>query len=281
MLQVHTRGGSFGPGGYGGGIFDGSQMGFGGLGRSEQMGRSIGDTASDGGFQWCSRAEPCATADPRVKALQTGLNTGLKAHGFKPLTVDGKLGAGTCGATAWAGTLPPGDPIFNAAGMEYMPLLSGAGGPVCRTFTYPTPVGSVKPFIPPSTFKATLGWQEVNPTAGTVQKDVNNDLVAHGYLPIPESGMLDAPTCGAMKLAKDQWGMDYLSAYGSNCQAFQAPRMSGVSTPSPVPAKTTATATTTAPLGVKKKGISAAWMIGGLAVAAGVAGIYAASKKRR
>jgi len=32
MIQVHTRDGIFGPGGYGGGLFDGSNMGFGGMG---------------------------------------------------------------------------------------------------------------------------------------------------------------------------------------------------------------------------------------------------------
>ena len=35
MLQVHTRDGIFGPGGYGGGVFDGSNMGFGGMGSAE------------------------------------------------------------------------------------------------------------------------------------------------------------------------------------------------------------------------------------------------------
>jgi hypothetical protein len=283
MLQVHTRGGLFGPGGYGGGIFDGSQMGFGGLGRSEQVGYGIGDTAPGGGFQWCSKVEPCKVGDPRVKALQTALNTGLKAHGFKLLTVDGKLGAGTCGATAWAGTLPENDPMWNIAGLsDLMASLVGSSGPVCKTFTYPTPVGSTKPFIPPNTFKSALAWQEINPEAATVQKNLNGDLVAHGYDPIAESGMLDAPTCGAMRVAHDQWGMDYLSEYGSNCQAFQAPSLHAMPvTPHPAPAPDERKGETVYPPVRKKSGVTAAWMIGGLAVAAGVAGIYAASKKRR
>ena len=284
MLQVHTRGGLFGPGGYGGGIFDGSQMGFGGLGRSEQAACGIGDTAPGGGFKWCSKVEPCATADPRVKALQTALNTGLKAHGFKLLAVDGKLGAGTCGATAWAGTLSENDPMWNIAGLaELMASLVGPSGPVCKTFTYPTPVGSTKPFIPPSTFKSKLAWHEVNPEAANVQKDINGDLTAHGYLPIAESGMLDAPMCGAMRVARDQWGMDYLSNYGDNCQAFQAPTMRQIAVtppPGPAPEPKREGETTLYPP-KKKSGVTAAWMIGGLAVAAGVAGIYAASKKRR
>jgi len=47
--SVQTRGGVFGPGGYGGGIFDGSNMGFGGLGATyEQAAAGIGAAAGLG-----------------------------------------------------------------------------------------------------------------------------------------------------------------------------------------------------------------------------------------
>jgi len=282
MLQVKTRGGVFGPGGYGGGIFDGSQMGFGGLGSVafEQAAAGIG--ADTGAFKWCSKASPCPTGDPRVSALQKALNTALKAHGFKPLTVDGKFGTSTCGAISWAGNLPQSDPLFTTAGVEYMTpayLVDSSGQPVCKSFTYPTKVGSTTPYIPPSTFRSGLPWKEVSPETATVQRNINNDLTQHGYDPISESGMLDAPTCGAMRVAKDEWGMDYLTAYGGNCQEFQAPRKHAqpvVVTPTPTPAHEDELPHA---VSSKKSGVSTAWVIGGLAVAAGVAGLYAARKR--
>jgi hypothetical protein len=248
-------------------------MGFGGLGRSEQAASGLG------AFTWCSKSQPCATGDPKVSALQKALNTALRAHGFQPLTVDGKLGAGTCGAVAWAGNLPDSDPLFTTPGVEYMApgtLIDDSGAPVCQTFTYPTPVGSKKPYVPPSTFSQALPWMQVNPQTGTVQTQINNDLVNHGYDPIDVSGMLDAPTCGAMQTAKNEWGMDYLTAYGGGCQAFQPPHRHASA--APPPAKKTTAATTTS-LPVKKSGVSTAWVIGGLAVAASVAGLFAARKR--
>ena len=46
-MDVNTRGGLFGPGGYGGGIFDGSQMGFGGLGQFEQAAAGVQGLGAD------------------------------------------------------------------------------------------------------------------------------------------------------------------------------------------------------------------------------------------
>jgi len=276
-MDVNTRGGLFGPGGYGGGIFDGSQMGFGGLGQFEQAAAGVqGLGAESGAYRWCSKTEPCPSGDPRVTALQKALNVALKAHGFQLLTVDGKLGAGTCGAIAWSGTLPQSDPLWSTPGIDE---LMNPSAPSCKTFTYPTPVGSSKPFIPPSTFRAGLPWMEVSAQSGTVQGQINNDLVAHGYNPIAVTGMLDAPMCGAMRVAKDEWGMDYLTAYGGNCQAFQAPTRKALPAPPPGPARADEDEEPHAALTPKKSGVATAWVIGGLAVAAGLAGLYSVSKK--
>jgi len=279
-MDVHTRGGLFGPGGYGGGIFDGSQMGFGATPSFEQASAGImGLGADTGAYKWCSRTEPCPTGDPRVKALQKALNTALTAHGFKTLTVDGKCGAATCGAWGWTGTLPQSDPFFSIPGIADM--LNGfvAGGTnICKSVTYPTPVGSVKPFIPPSTFKSSLPWMAISEQAGKVQGDINNDLAAHGYEPLQVSGMLDAPTCGAMQVAKNEWGMDYLTAYGGNCESFVLPRHKALPAPPPGPAPHE-DETTPSLKPVKKSGMTTAWVIGGLAVAAGVAGLYAMKKR--
>jgi len=281
-MDVHTRGGSFGAGGYGGGIFDGSEMGFGGLGAAPRFEQAAAGVQGLGAFTWCSKAQPCSSADPNVIQLQKDLNVALRAHGFKLLTVDGKLGAGTCGAISWTGTLSQDDPFFSSPGAAVMTsqgLVDSSGAPVCKSFTYPTPVGSTKPFVPPSTFRQGLPWMEVTDQTGKVQGDINNDLTQHGYDPVQVTGMLDAPTCGAMQTAKNEWGMDYLTAYGANCQKFTPPHRHV--TPGPVAPPPHADVTTPTPVTTRKSGVSTAWVVGGLAVAAGVAGLFAVSKKKR
>ena len=291
MMDVHTRGGSFGPGGYGGGIFDGSEMGFGGvgMGRFEQAAAGVMGLGADGSgaYQWCSKTQHCDTGDPRVKSLQTALNKILTAHHMKPLTVDGKFGASTCGAMAWLAAVPSGewanDPVI-ADAHNYM--IDASGHAVCLSYTAPTPVGSTKPVdlnkeigitLPP----AGAQWMQPNPDLPGLQQGLNHDLAEHGYDPIPTSGQLDAATCGAMQFAQQNWGMsEYMQRYGANCQAFTPPRRhpEAAPPPSPVPSHDEGTH---AAVPMKRSGVSAAWMVGGLAVAAGVAGLYAMSKKRR
>lgn len=291
-MDVNTRGGLFGPGGYGGGIFDGSEMGFGGLSgapRFEQAAAGfMGFGATSGAFTWCSKTAPCATGDTRVKALQSALNKVLGAHKMKPLTVDGKFGAATCGAMAWLAAVPTpewqNDPVISDA-HNYMIDASGHG--VCLSYTAPTPIGSNKPvdinkeagITLPS---ASASWMVPNGDVNGLQQGLNHDLAEHGFDPISETGMLDAPTCGAMMWAKDHWGMsEYLQRYGQNCQAFEAPHQHVTPGPAPGPGPSPAHDDEThASLPAKKSGVSAAWMIGGLAVAAGVAGLYAVTKRR-
>jgi hypothetical protein len=80
--------GIFRPGGYGGGVFDGNLAGAPSLGKA----RTLGDATSDAAdYPW--RAYSAKTA-----ALQTATNVALKAAGYCPVAVDGKLGPATCGA---------------------------------------------------------------------------------------------------------------------------------------------------------------------------------------
>jgi hypothetical protein len=288
-MDVHTRGGSFGPGGYGGGIFDGSQMGFGAVPRFEQAAAGImGLGATTGAFVWCSSSHPCATGDPRVKSLQTALNKVLSAHHMQLLVTDGKFGAKTCGAMAWLAAVPPeewsSDPVI-ADAPNYM--VDDTGHSVCLSYTTPTPVGSTKPVdlnkeigitLPP----AGAQWMQPNADMTGLQSGLNHDLAEHDYDPIAVTGVLDAPTCGAMKFAKDNWGMsDYFQRYGGNCQAYVTPHKTASAAPPPA----TKTVATTdgggpTPLGVKKKGMTTAWVVGGLGVAAGIAALFAMKKKR-
>lgn len=267
MRQVYVRGGVFGPQGYGGGIFDGSQMGFGGLGKSEQGARAIGTDATTP-FVWMG------ASDARVARLQVALNRELTARGFQPIGTDGQLGPGTCGAIAWLGTLSNVNFDTNTD-LQLIPLTYANQQSVCKTFTYPKKVGSATPFVPPSTFHAGLPWMATSTQTESVQKDINNDLSAHGYVPIDETGMLDAPTCGAMKLAKDSWGMDYLTAYGANCQAFTAPTHQAA----PVTAPVTTPVTTPVRAPVQKASMTG-WVVGGIVAAGALAAVVAMNKKR-
>lgn len=130
-LAVRTRGGVFGPGGYGGGIFDGSGMGFGGLGQYEQAAagvRGIGDDFDD----WLAEQQtasgpaytsggaavitgpgaptntptttsavatyPWNTYSSATYSLQGQVNGYLSTFNKQPITQDGYLGPETCGA---------------------------------------------------------------------------------------------------------------------------------------------------------------------------------------
>lgn len=91
-----TGQGIFKPGGYGGGVFDGDISGLGSLSagkkrRRFRLGpiRGLGDDASD--YPWKVKSD-------KTTALQQATNQLLAEAALCPLTVDGKLGPGTCGA---------------------------------------------------------------------------------------------------------------------------------------------------------------------------------------
>lgn len=88
-----TGEGIFKPGGYGGGVFDGDISGLGSIGtRRVKTGiamRGLGDDNAD--YPW-------KTYSDKTKALQQSTNSLLAQAALCPITVDGKLGAGTCGA---------------------------------------------------------------------------------------------------------------------------------------------------------------------------------------
>ncbi len=88
-----TGQGVFKPGGYGGGVFDGDISGLGSIGRRRvKKGiamRGLGDDSAD--YPWKAYSD-------KTKALQQSTNSLLAQAALCPVAVDGKLGAGTCGA---------------------------------------------------------------------------------------------------------------------------------------------------------------------------------------
>jgi len=85
--------GVFRPGGYGGGVFDGNISGLGSIGvRCAIKGIAMRGLGDDGAsYPWKAYSE-------QTKVLQQATNSLLAQAALCPVTVDGKLGAGTCGA---------------------------------------------------------------------------------------------------------------------------------------------------------------------------------------
>jgi len=219
--------------------------------------------------------------DPYIVRYQQAANKELVARGFMPMGTDGQLGPKTCGVIAWLGTLSDVDyganPDLNL--VSYLVSSDGANAAQsnpCKAFTYPTKVGG-QVFKPPSTFSSQLPWCASDPGTTQVQLDVNDQLTGHGYQTGPTDGKMCADTCGGMKLSSDEWGVDFMSAYGQNCQSFTMPAKRAVAAP-PAPPKPVVVGPVT-PMPVRKS--SEAWMVGGLIGAAVIAGVVVASKKRR
>jgi len=222
--------------------------------------------------------------DLTLSRYQQALNKELQARGFNKIGTDGQLGPGTCGAISWLGTLKDVNYSANPDLLLVSYLVSPDGTTAgqmnpCKGFTYPTKTGGGV-FKPPSTFSSQLPWCTYDSRTPEVQLNVNEQLVAHGYLPAPTDGQMCDETCGAMKLSSDAWGVDFMSAYGQNCQGFTAPSKPPVAERPPAPVATHPTAPVTT-LPVRKSGSSQAWIVGGLIGAAVVTGLYVASKKNR
>jgi hypothetical protein len=274
-MFVQTRGGSFGPGGFGGGIFSGALSG------SESMARPVLGLG----------AEPMVwkgtTSNPAIATLQSQLNGMLRRHGYYQIGVDGKLGPATCGAIGYGNNLPRG---FDGQGVSD-DLLSQAA-PLCKGQTWPTKIGSKTPdketFEGQETNPLDIPWNTTSLEVGSLQPLLNAQLLAHDYLPIGMTSKLDAPTCGAMRLV-DTWGFDYLTLFGKNCAAYQtpakkAPPKADVPIDIPVTEPPDGGGGGVRPGGAgRKSGLSTASLVGGVLALAAVtaAGVYFGKKQKK
>lgn len=96
-----TGNGVFKPGGYGGGVFDGDISGLGSIGpRTIRHKKSRARTLRGLGAV-SSTDMPWKTKADATIALQSTINAYLLRFGMCPISVDGKLGPGTCGAARY------------------------------------------------------------------------------------------------------------------------------------------------------------------------------------
>lgn len=171
-------------------------------------------------FSW-RNTSPNAT----VKKLQSALNPLLAANGANKLVVDGILGSGTCGAAYW---------IDGVAGTSFYTDYGLAQ--ICKALTMPTKAGTKTPVqtiavTPQTTITKTesfteetnLPWDKFHADTKGVQQRLNTMLDAADMNLLTVNGVLNSPTCGAMKWGKDTQGIDLLSVQGQNCQGFTAP----------------------------------------------------------
>jgi hypothetical protein len=187
---------------------------------------------SSGGWTWAAK-----TSNPSIKTFQDHLNIALAKEGFRPIVADGRLGPATCGAFAFvAGKYPSlfaGDPIENIG--------------ICQSFTNPTKIGKTTPEKSPTSKEgealdekyAGLPWMVLDSRAPGLQSDINRQLDANEYLPIPKSGMLDPPMCGAMIFLDQISGTRWLDSWGPietvNCPATVMPQKRPGAPPPVVP----------------------------------------------
>lgn len=174
--------------------------------------------------------------DESLKTFQAAINRVLSKCGYHQIAVDGKLGPNTCGAYAILGDLKNRGCVTDA---DWASISTDVGAQVtvnCQSFTYPMRLGESKPDQPTSTLtpeEMALPWGRPDPRTTKVQQDLNNDLDGHDYFPIQVTGVLNAETCGAMRLASEEWGMDYMNAFGLNCESFVTPKKRPTPTTAP------------------------------------------------
>jgi hypothetical protein len=134
------------------------------------------------------------TSDPKVTETQKWLNGYLSQLGFSLLTVDGKLGAKTCGACAWAfGNTPAVD--ISTAPASFFEVWQ-----VCSTSsqTAPTPLTTAAKTSDYTT--AVTTYQKASYDSSIVksaQTKLNAGLTAHGMCAIAVDGKPGPATCGA------------------------------------------------------------------------------------
>jgi LPXTG-motif cell wall-anchored protein len=252
MIQVHTREGIFGGGGYGGGLFDGSNMGFGGLGlssaptytwRSGDTGTSVAKAITGNGNRWTE----LATANPAHKCTQYGFCA--------------KVGDVVKLPASWVAAAPA--PSQAPSDSTAAPVAPSSGG------TSP-PAG-------PAADPCFLALNQKSNIADDLQDALSTALTAAGYNAIPQTGVYDSATCGAM-FKLHELGISFhpvLPSLPAGCTSIRfdldCPNMV-------LPAKI-ADAPHVGPT-TGKSSSATAWMLGGFVVAAVGAGLYM-SKKRK
>ena len=236
-----------------------------------------------GAMEFCP--SPCSTIDPDVKRYQSMMNTDLARLKYNQVTVDGKLGKGTCGLNMFFSQVPE---LFNTARASWDDDLANQVNNACRGQPYalPTPIKKTNSVFAPDSEDPVCKSQSL-PWGGSSMPDphgsgtitvplteLNVQLNELGYEPI-NSTSIDAVTCGAMKFIDLQNHTSYLCQPGFNCKSFLAPTKKVTATPVATPV--VVAAPVSKPV-VKTKTTQASIATTGLLVGAAAVSLYALNK---
>lgn len=215
------------------------------------------------------------TYDAKVAETQKWLNGYLTQLGFTTLTLDGKLGAKTCGACAWAfGNTPDVD--ISTAPSSFFEVWQ-----VCSTSSQTMPT-AVTAAAKTSAYSTGVQAMQTIPNTELVQQTqaaLNVALKAAGMCAITMDGKAGPETCGAQKwlvnhggdgLTQEQRNSIYPTCSVVNTIAPSACPVA-VATQAAAPAPVTA-AIVPAPAPTPAPKMSKASMVMGLGIAAAVAG---------
>lgn len=301
-LAVRTRGGVFGPGGYGGGIFDGSGMGFGGLGQYEQAAAGIGGPALGADCAAYSTCSYVKTVYPdRLSSGQMSLIDDYCDQGLLESTPEWQdrqaLTRSMC-ENVYAAALAAesqASPETEAVSVEeWVAQQTDVTGPAytspTSTTTYTGP-GAPTTYATTTSAATTYPWNVYSNATKTLQMQVNDDLEIFNAALISEDGYLGPQTCGAIDFLKAH-GVDVLKP--TSCQSASYDPGVGPSTPAAMttpsestptavtPAATTPTEPTTMPSGpgTARAGMSPTAIGLGIAAVVGL-GIFAMSRKKK
>jgi len=237
-----------------------------------------------GAMEFCPSPCPDSASDPDVKRYQSMMNTDLKRLKYNQVLVDGKLGKGTCGLNMFFSQVPE---LFDTARATWDDDLAFQVSQACsgKPYALPTPIKKTNSvFAPddqdPVCKSQSLPWGSgsmADPKgSGTITvplTELNTQLDDLGYESI-SSNVIDATTCGAMKLIDALNNTQYLCQPGFNCKAFTAPKKK--STPVPIATPVVVAPPSTAPSTVKTTKASMATT--GLVAAAAITGLYFVGK---
>jgi hypothetical protein len=206
-MQARTRGGVFGPGGYGGGIFDGSDMGFGGLGglgQPEQAAAGIrGLGAASGLGQACYTPSICTQVLNKYPGdVSSSLRKDIEGYcdqGLWESTPEAEARRAATDSACWNVW------NLNEAAAPVVTTEPGVDMPSEYQAFVEEQAPSVGPaYTAPTTQYVQYPWNSFSAGTQSLQISANVELRLRNQPTIAEDGILGPTTCGALKYLYDE-----------------------------------------------------------------------------
>jgi hypothetical protein len=220
-------------------------------------------------IEWLGSPRTLGQVDPNVLfSIQAFLNDALAQLNRAPIRADGVLDSATCQAlfAAARGELGVLDPTLRELVDANVAVLQAECDALRGSLPPPPPAE-----VPPNPFEQCfVNFGDTSNAIRSVQKRINAELSARGYLPISEDGVWNSVTCGALYFLTLVQGVP-AEGEGSPFDIPECP--GGMTVPTTCPDRVVPTRVAAATAGPGGDGIGA----GGLLLLAGaaIAGIWA------